>query len=212
MFKKISKILMCVLLFSLSLTACNISKQNYSKQNKTQTEQEDNNKTKSKTIANFKVNATEKQGPLVVTVKNVVLKEINLSNKDLKTFKNERPELVEDGNILKTICIYFDIENTSGKTVSIFPDTSALIAFNTQEQIDDKFLLPSDQNFGDMLGNTKKKDCYVVFKVNSNLNDINLLKWKFDAFADDDDTTMFDFYFNINLDKKGEKNNESDIS
>lgn len=207
---KINKKLLSTILagiVSFSIVGC-VSDSNNSKQNsnsKTVETKKDKNETKKTDSTLIKdLNLEQTQGPIKVKITEVEKAKLHLSEKDFNDLSINYSDLTNKGKDLNIVAIYLEIENTSDKSVDIYP-TQGTLALNTKEQIEDRMIFPGSEDLsGEYLGNTLKKGV-VAFVVDSNLKDINSIQYKFEASEEqgdsDEDINFYEFLFNINLNK-----------
>lgn len=110
----------------------------------------------------------------------------------------------QNSNSKTIVAIHLEIENTSDKSVDIYP-TQGTLAINTKKQIEYRMIFPGSEDLtGEYLGNTLKKGV-VAFVVDSDLKDINSIQYKFEACEEqgdrDENINFYEFLFNINLNK-----------
>lgn len=135
--------------------------------------------TKTKTSADGKtilknmenLNFEQISGPIRAKITGIQIGKIKTNESSKKLFNNK--------DEVNFVVITMEVENTTGDTVGVYPDQGTLVT-NTKEQVDANMFLSNGNLGGEYIGNVIKKG-NVVFVVDSNLDEINNIKFTFDG-------------------------------
>lgn len=189
--KKTLLLILFVVSISLSLSAC-------SKNNTTDTEStaKSEQKTESKSSAdenseddsvgkvenlefgkrttlksNKEINIEQTQGPIKAKITDIQMSKLE-TNENGKSLFNGK-------DTVYFVTIAMEVENTSTDTISIYPDQGTLVT-DTKEQVEANLLLSESKLGGEYIGNVIKKG-NVIFIIDSNPEEINNIKFTFNA-------------------------------
>ena len=112
------------------------------------------------------INDVFESGPIKLTITDVQISKVN-PKPDYKSMFNDKDEVT-------SVVIAVEVENTSDKTISFYPDQGTLVT-NTKEQKEAELFL-SDDVGGDFIGQVIKKG-NIVFILDSKADEINNLKF-----------------------------------
>ncbi len=180
------------ILISTSLVACgdNGKKVESEKEvsNKTETSADDESKTgevveengmkKIPVITDKKLNKKGESGPIKYNIKAIQVSKLTATTDDMASTLD-----VEKDKEVTLVAMDIEVENTSEKTISFYPDQSE-ITTNTKEQVSSELFL-SDSVGGDYIGKVKKSGTIFFILKNSSADDINTITYHVDAPCDE---------------------------
>ena len=180
------------ILISTSLVACgdNGKKVESEKEvsNKTEASTNDESKTgevveengmkKIPVITDKKLNKKGKSGPIKYNIKAIQVSKLTATTDDMASTLD-----VEKDKEVTLVAMDIEVENTSEKTISFYPDQSE-ITTNTKEQVSSEVFL-SDSVGGDYIGKVKKSGTVFFILKNSSADDIDTITYHVDAPCDE---------------------------
>lgn len=180
------------ILISTSLVACgdNGKKVESEKEvsNKTETSADDESKTgevveengmkKVPVITDKKLNKKGESGPIKYNIKAIQVSKLTATTDDMASALD-----VEKDKEVTLVAMDIEVENTSEKTISFYPDQSE-ITTNTKEQVSSELFL-SDSVGGDYIGKVKKSGTVFFILKNSSADDIDTITYHVDAPCDE---------------------------
>lgn len=180
------------ILISTSLVACgdNGKKVESEKEvsNKTEASTNDESKTgevveengmkKIPVITDKKLNKKGESGPIKYNIKAIQVSKLTATTDDMASTLD-----VEKDKEVTLVAMDIEVENTSEKTISFYPDQSE-ITTNTKEQVSSELFL-SDSVGGDYIGKVKKSGTIFFILKNSSADDINTITYHVDAPCDE---------------------------
>ena len=180
------------ILISTSLVACgdNGKKVESEKEvsNKTETSADDESKTgevveengmkKIPVITDKKLNKKGESGPIKYNIKAIQVSKLTATTDDMASALD-----VEKDKEVTLVAMDIEVENTSEKTISFYPDQSE-ITTNTKEQVSSEVFL-SDSVGGDYIGKVKKSGTVFFILKNSSADDIDTITYHVDAPCDE---------------------------
>lgn len=180
------------ILISTSLVACgdNGKKVESEKEvsNKTEASTNDESKTgevveengmkKIPVITDKKLNKKGESGPIKYNIKAIQVSKLTATTDDMASTLD-----VEKDKEVALVAMDIEVENTSEKTISFYPDQSE-ITTNTKEQVSSEVFL-SDSVGGDYIGKVKKSGTVFFILKNSSADDIDTITYHVDAPCDE---------------------------
>lgn len=180
------------ILISTSLVACgdNGKKVESEKEvsNKTEASTNDESKTgevveengmkKVPVITDKKLNKKGESGPIKYNIKAIQVSKLTATTDDMASALD-----VEKDKEVTLVAMDIEVENTSEKTISFYPDQSE-ITTNTKEQVSSELFL-SDSVGGDYIGKVKKSGTVFFILKNSSADDIDTITYHVDAPCDE---------------------------
>lgn len=139
---------------------------------------EENGMKKVPVITDKKLNKKGESGPIKYNIKAIQVSKLTATTDDMASTLD-----VEKDKEVTLVAMDIEVENTSEKTISFYPDQSE-ITTNTKEQVSSELFL-SDSVGGDYIGKVKKSGTIFFILKNSSADDIDTITYHVDAPCDE---------------------------
>lgn len=139
---------------------------------------EENGMKKVPVITDKKLNKKGESGPIKYNIKAIQVSKLTATTDDMASALD-----VEKDKEVTLVAMDIEVENTSEKTISFYPDQSE-ITTNTKEQVSSEVFL-SDSVGGDYIGKVKKSGTVFFILKNSSTDDIDTITYHVDAPCDE---------------------------
>lgn len=139
---------------------------------------EENGMKKVPVITDKKLNKKGESGPIKYNIKAIQVSKLTATTDDMASALD-----VEKDKEVTLVAMDIEVENTSEKTISFYPDQSE-ITTNTKEQVSSEVFL-SDSVGGDYIGKVKKSGTVFFILKNSSADDIDTITYHVDAPCDE---------------------------